>query len=116
MGKLKAAFRRLTPPKDRSYQDPYALVIKLARDRKAFGLWGAVFLGVGFLALMLVGAAGSIPVFEPYLADAWNEAFIVSFSAAVVAGVFLGLYAAASYCRESLNSVIPFKLESDDPA
>ena len=116
MGKLKTAFRKLATPKDISYKDPYALVIRLARERKAYGLWGAFFLGVGFLLLMLVGAAGSIPVFEPYLAAAWHEAMIVGFSAAVVAGVFLGLYAAATYCRESLNSVIPFKWESDDPA
>ena len=110
MEKLRAAVRRLAPPKDRSYRDPYALVIKLAADRTGYGVWGLAFLVAG----VVMALVGTIPLFERFRPE-WEVVFVVGLSSGCWAGLFLGLWAAATLCQESLNSVIPIKQAADDP-
>ena len=99
MGPLKAAMRRVAPPKDHSYRDPYRLVIDLAADRKAYGVLGLVLLAVSVLAFTaaeLFLPAGEIMLF----------ALAVSLGA-VTGGMCIGLWKAGALCHESLNSIRP---------
>ena len=99
MEPLKAAMRRVAPPRDHSYRDPYRLVINLAADRKAYGVMGWVLLAVStvaFTAAQLFLPAGEIMLF----------ALAVSLGA-VTSGMCIGLWTAGVLCHESLSSIRP---------
>ena len=97
MESLKAAMRRLAPPKDRSYRDPYRLVINLAADRKKCGVVGLVLLAVSVVTV----TAGEL--FLP----AGKMLVPLALSFGVGAGVFCGWWKVGALCQESLSSIRP---------
>ena len=104
MESLKAAMRRLAAPKDRSYRDPYRLVINMAADRKACGVVGS-----GLLAASVSAFAGA-ELFLP--TRAMLGPLAVSLGA--VAGVFIGWWKVGALCHESLSSIRPLPQSDHD--
>ena len=104
MESLKAAMRRLAAPKDRSYRDPYRLVINLAADRKACGV-----LGLGLLAASVV----TVTAAELFL-PAGKMLVPLALSFGVGAGVFFGWWKVGALCHESLSSIRPLPPLDDD--
>ena len=100
MGPLKAAMRRVAPPKDRSYRDPYRLVIKLAADRKAYG---------GSAAIILVISVATFAGVEDisFLPFATGVVLALALSFGVGAGMCFGLWKAGALCHQSLISIRP---------
>ena len=98
MGPLKAAMRRVAPPKDRSYRDPYRLVIDLAADRKKYGVLGLFILAVSTVAF--AAAELFLPAREIMLVP-------LALSFGVGAGMCLGMWTAGVLCHESLSSIRP---------
>ena len=103
MEHLKAAMRRLAPPKDRSYRDPYRLVINLAATRKPYGVLGLFFLAVSVSAL----AAGELFLPARGLSQlAWGFG--------VFAGILSGWWRVGALCQESLSSIRPMPQSDHD--
>ena len=99
MGPLKAEVRRLAPPKDSSYRDPYRLVINLAADRKRCGVMGLLLLAVSVFAfaaaqLFLPGEEMLVPL-------------TLSVGSGIFAGMCFGLWKAGALCHGSLSSIRP---------
>lgn len=101
--KLRAVMHWLVPPKDRSYKDPYALVIRLARERNVYWTWGLVLLAVSILTV----AVAHVPRLEPFPLPIRDAALALAFGIGVGAGMVIGLGMAATWCKESLASVRP---------
>ena len=97
MEPLKAAMRRVAPPRDHSYRDPYRLVINLAADRKRCGVLGLFILAVSVFAF------AAAQLFLP--ADEMLGPLALSFG--VGAGVCFGMWMAGTKCHESLSSIRP---------
>ena len=97
MEHLKAAMRRLAAPKDRSYRDPYRLVINMAADRKACGV-----LGLGLLAVSVV----TVTAAELFLPGR-GMLIPLALSFGVGAGMFCGWGKVGALCHESLSSIRP---------
>ena len=104
MEHLKAAMRRVAPPKDRSYKDPYRLVINLASDRKK-----SAMLGWGLLAVSVVTVSAG-ELFLP----AWDTLVPLALSFGVGAGIFFGWWKVGALCQESLSSIHPMPQSDHD--
>ena len=104
MESLKAAMRRLAAPKDRSYRDPYRLVINMAEARKACGV-----VGLGLLAVSIV----TVTAGELFL-TAGEMLVPLALSFGVGAGVFFGWWKMGALCHESLSSIRPLPSWDDD--
>ena len=100
MGPLKAAMRRVAPPKDRSYRDPYRLVTDLAADRKAFGV------GAAFILVVSVATFTGVEDIR-FLPFATGVVLALALSFGVGAGMCFGLWKSGSLCHESLSSIRP---------
>ena len=98
MGPLKAAMRRVAPPRDHSYRDPYRLVVNLAADRKGFGV-----LGWGLLAVSTVTLAAA----EWFLPAGEIMLLTLAVTIGAVTGMCLGMWTAGVLCHESLSSIRP---------
>ena len=104
MESLKAAMRRLAAPKDRSYRDPYRLVINLAADRKKSAMLGWVLLAVSVVTV----TAGEL------FLTAGEMLVPLALSFGVGAGVFFGWWKVGALCHESLSSIRPLPPLDDD--
>ena len=98
MGPLKAAMRRVAPPRHHSYRDPYRLVTDLAAECKRCGV-----LGWGLLAVSTV----TLTAAELFLPDREIMLLTVAVTIGAISGIFIGLWTAGVLCHESLDSIRP---------